>query len=59
MKKPTLIKIPFSPKKTDDIVSSTLTQEQVDLLVEWYKIKLLQSIANGYSNPEDKLNPEK
>lgn len=65
------IKIPFSPKKIDDIVkqflttesdligSSSITQEQADLLVEWYKIKLLQSIANGYSNPEDKLNPEK
>ncbi len=42
------IKIPFSPKKIDDIVkqflttesdligSSSITQEQADLLVKWY-----------------------
>lgn len=55
------IKIPFSPKKIDDIVkqflttesdligSSSITQEQADLLVKWYD-NLSQSIANGYSN---------
>ena len=64
------IKIPFSPKKTDDIVkqfltpesdligSSAITQEQADLLVKWYEIELFL-IANGYPNPEDKLNPKK
>lgn len=55
------IKIPFSPKKIDDIVkqflttesdligSSSITQEQADLLVKWYD-NLSQSIANGYTN---------